>query len=345
MSDRSPTPGAAGLNPMTPSRLRKWAVAAVKLLVVVLVLWFIGGTIVQAVAKLWDRLLTIDPGWVLAAGILYLLGMFPAAYFWHRVLRALGQVAPIGQTMRAYFIGHLGKYVPGKAMVVVLRAAMVRGPGVDTSIAAVSVFVETLTMMAVGAIIATGILVVDPPADKKYVWYLLAAIGSAAVLVPPTLPGVFRRLVPRLGVGRSNPEIRQKLAGLKFRTLWTGWLVLTIGWLLMGLGLWAVSQALGGDQRIPVGQIDQCVAAVSLAYVVGFLSMVPAGAVTRDGALILLLSPYVGVEGAGEVAVLHRLISVVTEVLISVILYIGGRVAPPAMPANGSCHTLPQAEP
>ncbi len=63
-------------------------------------------------------------------------------------------------TLRAYYIGHLGKYVPGKAMVVILRTVMVRGHRVDAAVAAVSVFFETLTMMAVGAFMAAGILAV-----------------------------------------------------------------------------------------------------------------------------------------------------------------------------------------
>ena len=83
--------------------------------------------------------------------MLYLVGLLPEGLFWQRALRAMGQEAPLGRTLRAYYIGHLGKYVPGKAMVVVLRTGLICGPGVDAGIAAASVFLETLTMMAVGA--------------------------------------------------------------------------------------------------------------------------------------------------------------------------------------------------
>ena len=70
----------------------------------------------------WD----FDPGWLGLAGVLYLLGLLPAGLFWHRVLLVLGQDARLGETLRAYYIGHLGKYVPGKAMVVVIRAGLIR---------------------------------------------------------------------------------------------------------------------------------------------------------------------------------------------------------------------------
>ena len=54
------------------------------------------------------------------------VGLVPMAWFWHRTLAALGQPAPWRATLRAYFLGHLGKYVPGKAMAVILRVAAVR---------------------------------------------------------------------------------------------------------------------------------------------------------------------------------------------------------------------------
>ena len=61
------------------------------------------------------------PGWLAASGaVLYLLGA--------AVRRSSGTACcgPWGrrwlaETLRAYYIGHLGKYVPGKAMVVILR--------------------------------------------------------------------------------------------------------------------------------------------------------------------------------------------------------------------------------
>ena len=67
-----------------------------------------------------------QPGWLVAAGLIYLAGLLPFALFWFRVLRVLGQRPTLRETLRAYYIGHLGKYVPGKAMVVVMRTALIR---------------------------------------------------------------------------------------------------------------------------------------------------------------------------------------------------------------------------
>jgi hypothetical protein len=63
----------------------------------------------------------IRPWWLVAAGLVYLIGLLPCWWFWHRTLQAMGQQPRCRETLRAFYIGHLGKYVPGKALVVVLR--------------------------------------------------------------------------------------------------------------------------------------------------------------------------------------------------------------------------------
>jgi uncharacterized membrane protein YbhN (UPF0104 family) len=294
--------------------------AAAKLLTVAMVLWFVRNEIHGAIVKLRTDPPEFQLVWLVLSGGLYLAAMLPAGLFWHGVLKALGQNVPVGRTLRAYFIGHLGKYVPGKAMVVVLRAGLLSSPKTDTSLAAVSVFVETLTMMAVGASIAAVILLVYPVGDPRY---FLAALACTAAVAGPTVPPVFRRLVPLLGVGRSDPEIIGKLRGLTLGTLLQGWLAMAIAWLIMGMSLWAALRGIGGNAELS-GHLLRCVAAISLATVVGFLTMVPAGLGTREGALILMLAPLFGEAAAVSASVVLRLVSVLAELVISGALYFVG---------------------
>src|SRR5687767_13973789 len=140
-------------------RRKKWLVAALKLAVVLLLAWAIRRTLADAWNELAAAPFVIRPEWLVAAGILYLIGLLPCGWFWHRVLVRLGQSPGWLASQRAYFIGHLGKYVPGKALVVVLRAGLVRSDPVDGTVSAASVFIETLTQMAVGAFVAAAILV------------------------------------------------------------------------------------------------------------------------------------------------------------------------------------------
>src|SRR5579871_4346848 len=139
--------------PLAVGGSRRWLLVAAKLVILALLIWGVHRTLADGFRQLQEHPPSVSGGWLAAAGALYLVGIAPVCFFWWRVLRALGQPVSLPRCVRAYYIGHLGKYVPGKALVVVLRAGMIAGPGIDTAVAAASVFIETLTLMAAGSFI------------------------------------------------------------------------------------------------------------------------------------------------------------------------------------------------
>ncbi len=319
------------MSPPSKSR-RKWLMLAAKLAVVALVAWFMRGTLVDAWRELekgqWREELgkekwEFDFAWLALAGGLYLVGLLPAGLFWYRVLRVLGQEAELGETLRAYYIGHLGKYVPGKVMVVVIRAGMIRSHRVHGGVAAASVFVETLTMMAVGACIAAGIIAAMLYEETLLLW---TSLGLMCIAGLPTIPPVFRRLARLAGVGKSDPVTAANLGKLGFGTLLLGWLLMAVVWLATGCSLWATFRGLGVE--LPLWQhLAGYTAAVSLAMVAGFLSLIPGGLGVRDLILLKLLVTLFGVSAAVATvtAALLRLVWLVSELAISGILYIARR--------------------
>jgi uncharacterized membrane protein YbhN (UPF0104 family) len=196
------------------------------------------------------------------------------------------------------------------------------------------VFFETLTMMTVGAFISAAILAFW----FRGHWFLtMTALGLMVAAGLPTLPPVFRRLVKLAGVGKSNPATAEKLHNLGGKTLALGWLAMSIGWVILGLSLWAVLRAVGVDQLLwasqtvpldPVGQLPLYTASVSLSMVAGFLSLIPGGAAVREAVLAELLSPHFGATIAVVSAVVLRLVWLMSELLISGILYVSGARMP-----------------
>jgi glycosyltransferase 2 family protein len=313
-----------------PAKLKKWLLAVAKLAIIGVVLWAVGDT-------LWSGLITLGRDgwqmrwpWVLLAGVIYLAGLLPAGLFWWRVLWVLGQRTRFLETMRAYYIGHLGKYVPGKAMVVVLRAGLLQPGGARVSVAAAAVFFETLTMMAVGAFWAAAILAVW----FRGHWTLCAvAIGLMLAAGVPTLPPLFRRLAKLARVAKSDPETQKRLDDIGYGTLATGWVMMTICWGMLALSLWATLKAMGIEGLDPIVDFPRYVASVSLAMVAGFLSLIPGGLFVRDGILAELIEPYFQLVTtplpadvtAGLSAVLLRIVWLVAELVISGIVYFGFR--------------------
>ena len=275
------------------------------------------------------RWTSLSVGWLIVAGLAYLAGMIPCWWFWHRVLHAMGARPRYRETLPAFYIGHLGKYFPGKALVVVIRTALIRGPRVDTLVATISVFVETLTMMAVGALVAAGLLLTTT-ADAWLFWLALALFCLAGI---PTLPPVFRQVVRIISVRRGYEHVAQVVNALRLPLLASGWITIAGGWFLMGLSLWAVLQSMAPATELsqamhlaPAQTLILLTATVGLALVAGFLSLLPGGIGVRELVVTTLLVPVYGELSAILSAVLMRITWLLAELIASVFLYASTRM-------------------
>ena len=108
------------------SPTRRFVAWSLRIGALVLVGWAVSGSIRGALAQLSEQEWHVRPAWLCAAGVIYAAGLVPMGWFWQRTLAALGCPTPILPAMFAYFMGHIGKYVPGKAMSVILRVAVIR---------------------------------------------------------------------------------------------------------------------------------------------------------------------------------------------------------------------------
>lgn len=306
-----------------------WLKLVARAIILALVVWGVWRTVENARGEFakagfdWRELRT---SWLLLAMAFYIVGLLPSCLFWWRVLHAMGQRPTFLETGRAFYIGHLGKYVPGKALVVVIRAALIRSNRVDTTVAAASVFVETLTMMAVGAVVAAVIL---GTLFREHSWFLWLAFLLAIGAGVPTYPPLFRLALRILQVHRANPKIDEAIDGLDARVMGLGWLTISIGWCCLGLSMWATMNSMPAKLFPPDGSLpglDQSpllTAAVALAMVAGFLSLLPGGIGVRELVVIPLLSPVFGQVPAILAAVLLRLAWLGAELLLAAALYFG----------------------
>lgn len=303
-------------------RVTFWIKLTVRTIILALVAWGIWRTVDSARGEFarqgfsWRQM---RAEWFVLAMVFYLLGMLPSCLFWWRALHAMGQRPTLWQTLRAFYIGHLGKYVPGKALVVVLRTGLIRGAQVDTTVAAASVFVETLTMMAVGAVIAALILGFVFRTDP---WFVMLATFLAVCAGVPTYPPLFRRALRILQVHRANPDIDKAIDGLNARLMGFAWLAISFGWLFFGLSMLATMKAMGTELANPsVNDLPLLTAAVALAMVAGFLSLLPGGIGVRELVVIPLLKPHFGEVAAIIAAVLLRVTWMLAELLLAAFLY------------------------
>ena len=275
----------------------------------------------------WTRPLRLEPGWLTAAALLYLTGLAFPALFWGLLLRSLGQRPRPLATLRAYYVGQLARYVPGKVVGLALRARLLAGPGVRLGVAGLTVVYESLTTLASGVLLGLVLLAFDSRREGPLGWRGLALLALVGVLL---LPGVFNRLAERATRPFRSPDA-PAWPRVRGTTLAVGLAVTACGWLVQGGALWAVVQNLAPDAwSAPALDWGRCAAYVGVSYAAGYLVFAaPGGLGVRDFVLQQFLAADLGrtlpPEQAAAVAVVatlaFRLLGTVVDVAAAAACY------------------------
>lgn len=256
-----------------------------------------------------------EPIGLLTAGLFYGLGMLPACLFWRRCLIALEQPDHLGDVVWAYFYGNLGKYFPGKAMVIVLRLGALERHGMKRVATSMTIFMETLTMMSVGGAVAAMCLII-----LNIDWRLTTlAVGLLLSTFVPTSPPVLRFLLPKLQPGVPDAKLREWTDRITWRLFLRGWLMLLVTWAAFGLSLMFALRSLPVAEYGATSSVTlllSSVGACALAVVLGFVSLIPGGAGVRELVLSAVLAPVVGPIAAMCCALWVRVVWLATELSI-----------------------------
>lgn len=299
----------------------------------------VGAVVVAAVgrqaARAWSQLgaegrsVRVDGGWIAASMAVYLGGLLALGLVYSRVLdrgpNRVGRWAAI----RAYLVSHLGKYVPGKALVVVMRVGLVTPFGARPATAAFAALYETLLMMAAGGLLSAA--VGAGPTFDLGPWHIPAALvglGVGSALLVVVWPSVFPRLasLARLPFPGVGPDAIPRLSG---RLLAEGLATSFVGWGLMGLSQVAVLRSIG--VALSPSTWPAVVGAVALATVAGFVvPIAPGGLGVREWVLWTTLGALAPGGLAVVGAILLRLSWLGAEILAAAVaMLIRPAVAPP----------------
>jgi uncharacterized membrane protein YbhN (UPF0104 family) len=262
----------------------------------------------------------------LAASLLcYTVGFACWGGFWRRLLVRLGLRPPFAATYRAYFISQIGKYVPGKAWAILLRAMLL--PEASPGVAALTALYETLTTMAAGALLALFLLSLLGLATPGLGWQ---AVGLLLVAGVPLLPRVFNGVIVRLARPFLDPAVPPPR--IPARALAEGFVWATCGWCCLG-----VSAALLMHSILPTPPplserfVTRCVAFNALSYVAGFLALpAPGGLGVREVILQQLLAgelrqvaPEAAADGWAALAVVVlRLVWTAADLLAAAVMFV-----------------------
>ncbi len=253
-----------------------------------------GGRVLDHVDQLSFRSL-------LLAFLAVLGGLFANLLTWRAILTDLGSPLPLAPALRVFFLGQLGKYVPGSVWPVLAQMELGKEHGVPRSRSG-AVGLLTVALCLVAGLLTAAVTLPFTSADAlTQYWYAFLAVPVLGLgLVPAVANPVFDRL---LRLARRGPLERGLSARGMAVALWWAF----VGWVMFGVQVWVLVDVLSPGRANSAEVASLAVGAFAFAWTVGFLVVIaPAGAGVREAALVVGLSPVLDREQALLVALVSR---------------------------------------
>lgn len=303
---------------MTRQRLLDGARIVVGLLVLVAIFAALQGN--------WDK---VAPelarlSWVSLGGafLLALVAPWLTLVGWRVLLADLGTPLPLPSSASVFFVGQLGKYLPGSVWSIAVQADMGGRLGVPRRTLGVAGLLNIALAALTGTLVglpAVPLLLRRAPEDAVSPWWVVLAILLAVVVLWPRLLNALLDRGLRL-LGRQ--PLPQPLSA---RALATTVVFFVGAWVAMGAAAWVLAAGLAPDVEGRTLFLA-AVCGFCLAAAIGMFSvLVPAGFGVRDGLLVLMLAPFTSTAAATAVVVVHRFLSVVIDLLVAGGAYLWAR--------------------
>ncbi len=226
---------------------------------------------------------------------------------WQSLLAGLGSPVRTTTAGRIFFIGQLGKYIPGSVWPILTQMELGARAKVPRSRSASASVLTMVLSLASGLLVAAATL---PFAhySSGYDWVFI----FVPVILVCLYPRVLNPLLNRLFKLTKRPGLDQPVT-LTMLSKALGWALLA--WLANGVQIWILADKLGA----PVGRTFLiALGGYAFAWCVGFVIIfAPAGAGARDALLILALSPLIGRESAMAVALVSRAVNTISDLLVA----------------------------
>jgi glycosyltransferase 2 family protein len=299
------------------SPLRRWR-SALRLAVLALFLVFIGVLLAQQWHQVGPLLGRLSLPLLLAATVAVCAGHLATFLSWRALLTDLGARLPFAGGLRVFFLGQLGKYVPGSIWPAVAQMELGRDYRVPQRVSGAAVAATLLLSVGTGLLAAVVLVPLAGGGALGRYWWIVVALPLVALVAAPPVLNRLLALALRLARRAELPQ-PLSLGGVLRSVSWA-----LAAWLCYGAQVWLLARQLGvpGGLRL----LLLSAGAFAGAWSVGFLLVIaPAGAGAREAALILLLGSALSSAEATVVAVVSRLLMTVGDLAWGGIAALAGR--------------------
>jgi glycosyltransferase 2 family protein len=270
-----------------------------------------------AVARNWREVSAdigrIDAGTFALAALLACLPQILTVLGWRILLSDLGSPLHLAPAGGIFFVGQLGKYLPGAVWSIVAQAEMGARLDIPRRRSAIVAFITVAIAAICGLIVGLPALPLLITRDDTTAtgWTLLLVVPLLAVVLWPRLLNWGIATVLRV---LRREQLEHQLSG---RAVLSATALFIGAWLSSGLHVLVLARATGtgydGGQLV-LATISGFALASSLAM---FSVVLPAGVGVREGLLVLLLGPVTSTSAATAVVVLSRFLTVSADVVFA----------------------------
>jgi len=287
---------------------------------VALALGFGGYAIALKRHEIIEALGRLSPLAIAGALVCVLVAQFGTLRVWQRLLAGLGSPLPSTAAARIFFIGQLGKYLPGSVWPVLAQMELGTVHHVPRHRSASASVLAMLASLLTALLVAAVTLPLTGHAGS-YLW----AYATVPLLLACLHPRVLRWGMDRLLRLARRPPLEHPLSGLVLaRAL--GWGLFS--WVFNGLQIWLLVPVHSGTSLL------LSVGGYAFAWSVGFLVVLaPGGLAVREVVLVATLTPLVGAGTATAVALVSRAVTTASDLICAGVSAAFRRSsAPPVVP-------------
>ncbi|MGN7224189.1 lysylphosphatidylglycerol synthase transmembrane domain-containing protein [Curtobacterium flaccumfaciens] len=298
---------AIGAVPTTGRRARvltvvKWVAAVVAL-----------AFLVWSIARQWDAIARdfarLDAGTIVLGVAATIVALVANMLSWRAMMSASGFRVRLAAASSIFFVGQLGKYIPGGVWSIAAQAELGRAHGLQRTGSAVAALASMLVSMVTAAVVGIVAVLLASSTGFATFWWLIPLIVVGLVCLTPPVLGRLIAVAFRV-LRRPAQDTTLTWTGTVMSLVWS-----LVMWLAYGVQATLVLRVFGADSPtlFPVA-----VGAYAVAWLVGFVVVIaPAGIGPREGILVLLLGSVAGGSAPLALAVISRVFMTIGDVVLA----------------------------
>jgi hypothetical protein len=271
-----------------------------------------------AVARNWTDVSTdlrrMDAGAVVLAALLGCVPPLLTVLAWRRLLADLGSPIHLAPAGGIFFVGQLGKYVPGSVWAIVAQAEMASRLDIPRRRTAVTGLLTVGLAAICGFVVGIAALplLLSRSATSSTGWVLLLIVPLLVLVLWPRMLNA--GIAFGLRVLRREP-LEHRLSG---RAVLFTVVMFCTSWVFSGLSVYVLARQVAGPDtdggRLALATISGFALAAAVSM---FTVVLPAGVGLREGLLVLLLGPIISAPAAVAVVVVARFLTVIADVVFA----------------------------